>query len=221
MQLVRVGDRLRGLVALIVAGETERADERDKTHSERGGKHDRGDWLTHGPVAQHARVRSPRETSATFRLFRVEGHVTLQRACKPERLLRRRSVAEPYAVCHVNPPQPWDEGRSEVQREPHVVVAGFQRLEPCGASGAALGMPAGISLLVYASTAWPLNVGNMSTAATFVFTAGLGRRRPPLYDPAVSDGSILVGVESPRADKLEDIEAALAGIQGVSAATNP
>jgi len=121
-------------------------------------------------------------------------------------------------------------------------IGSHNRLWYVASGGGLTGMVAGASLLVYASTAWPLNVGNMSTVAwwpylilvfemtmlgailatvaTFVVTAGLGRRRPPLYDPAVGDGSILVGVETPRADKLEVIESAL-GIRGVPAPTNP
>jgi hypothetical protein len=67
--------------------------------------------------------------------------------------------------------------------------------------------------------AWPLQTGNMpivawwpnlivmfemtmlgailSAVATLVVTAGLGRKRPALYDPEVSDGKILVGVSDP------------------------
>src|SRR5262245_2838354 len=38
----------------------------------------------------------------------------------------------------------------------------------------------------------------LATVATLLVTGGLVRRRPALYDPAVSDGRILVGVEAAR-----------------------
>jgi hypothetical protein len=79
---------------------------------------------------------------------------------------------------------------------------------------------------------WPINVGNMSTVAwwpnlivmfeltmlgailatvvTLIVTAGLGRRRPALYDPQVTvDGKILVGIEHPREGSMADLEKAL------------
>jgi hypothetical protein len=79
---------------------------------------------------------------------------------------------------------------------------------------------------------WPINVGNMSTVAwwpnlivifeltmlgailatvaTLIITAGLGRRRPALYDPEVTtDGKILVGIENPRESSMPDLERAL------------
>ena len=85
--------------------------------------------------------------------------------------------------------------------------------------GGLAGMLFGAWLTRFTELAWPLNTGNMpivawwpnliivfeltmfgaifSTVATVAVTAGLFRSRPPLYDPAVSDGQILVGVESP------------------------
>ena len=78
--------------------------------------------------------------------------------------------------------------------------------------------------------AWPLPTGNMpivswwpnliviieltmlgailATVATLLVTGQLPRRRPALYDPRVSDGKILVGVEN--AARAEDVERALA-----------
>ena len=78
--------------------------------------------------------------------------------------------------------------------------------------------------------AWPLPTGNMpivswwpnlivifeltmlgailATVATLLVTGELLRRRPALYDPRVSDGKILVGVEN--AARAEDVERALA-----------
>ena len=77
--------------------------------------------------------------------------------------------------------------------------------------------------------AWPLPTGNMpivswwpnlivifeltmlgailATVATLLVTGELLRRRPALYDPRVSDGKILVGVEN--AARAEDVERAL------------
>ena len=80
--------------------------------------------------------------------------------------------------------------------------------------------------------AWPLPTGNMpivawwpnliimfeltmlgailATVGTLIVTGGLGRRRPALYDPEVTNGKILVGVESPR-DRAAIERALLAG----------
>ena len=77
--------------------------------------------------------------------------------------------------------------------------------------------------------AWPLPTGNMpivswwpnlivifeltmlgailATVATLLVTGELLRRRPALYDPRVSDGKILVGVEN--AARAEEVERAL------------
>ena len=77
--------------------------------------------------------------------------------------------------------------------------------------------------------AWPLPTGNMpivswwpnlivifeltmlgailATVATLLVTGDLLRRRPALYDPRVSDGKILVGVEN--AARAEEVERAL------------
>jgi hypothetical protein len=77
--------------------------------------------------------------------------------------------------------------------------------------------------------AWPLPTGNMpivswwpnlivifeltmlgailATVATLLVTGELLRRRPALYDPRVTDGKILVGVESPA--RADDVERAL------------
>jgi hypothetical protein len=86
--------------------------------------------------------------------------------------------------------------------------------------GGLLGMLFAVWLTRFTELDWPLNTGNMpivswwpnlivifeltmggaivATVATVAVTCGLFRRRPALYDAAVSDGSILVGVESPR-----------------------
>ncbi|HEV3063645.1 MAG TPA: quinol:electron acceptor oxidoreductase subunit ActD [Vicinamibacterales bacterium] len=85
--------------------------------------------------------------------------------------------------------------------------------------GGLLGLAFGTWLTRMTEVAWPLPTGNMpivawwpnmivmfeltmlgaiiATVGTLFFTGGLLRRVPALYDPAVSDGKILVGVENP------------------------
>jgi uncharacterized membrane protein len=87
-------------------------------------------------------------------------------------------------------------------------------------AGGAVGLVLAYWLTRMSELAWPLPTGGMpivatwpnlviifevtmlfallSTAVTLLVTAQLPRRRPRLYDPAVSDGRILVGVEDPR-----------------------
>jgi ActD protein len=82
--------------------------------------------------------------------------------------------------------------------------------------------------------AWPLPTGNMpivawwpnmivmfemtmlcailATVATLLVTGGLVRRRPALYDPQVSSGKILVGVQNPS--KADEVERALMAAGG-------
>jgi len=88
---------------------------------------------------------------------------------------------------------------------------------------------------------WPINVGNMSTVAwwpnlivifeltmlgailatvvTLIVTAGLLRRRPALYDPEVTNGKILVGIENPSDGKMADLQKALLSTPGVALKT--
>ncbi len=99
----------------------------------------------------------------------------------------------------------------------------------------------GIGGLVFATwltrmteLAWPLPTGNMpivswwpnliimfeltmlgailATVVTLLVTGELVRRKPALYDPEVSDGKILVGVQSPS--RADDVEGALVGAGG-------
>lgn len=78
---------------------------------------------------------------------------------------------------------------------------------------------------------WPISVGNMPTVAwwpnlivifeltmlgailsavaALIVTGGLLRRRPALYDPEVTNGKILVGIENPREDSMPELEKAL------------
>ena len=80
--------------------------------------------------------------------------------------------------------------------------------------------------------AWPLPTGNMpivswwpnliimfeltmlggilAAVLTLLVTAGLPNWKPKLYDPEVTDGKILVGVENPPAGSIGAIERALA-----------
>jgi hypothetical protein len=51
-----------------------------------------------------------------------------------------------------------------------------------------------------------------------VGSAGLGRSRG-LYDPEVSDGAILVGVEDPAADRLTEFQQALESPPGARVKT--
>ena len=86
--------------------------------------------------------------------------------------------------------------------------------------GALIGCIGSTAFLIYTSRQWPMSVGNMkpitwwtflipifeltmygsimATVLTFMASAGLLRTRPPLYDPAVSYGQILVGVDDFR-----------------------
>jgi hypothetical protein len=98
----------------------------------------------------------------------------------------------------------------------------------CG--GGLVGMSAAVGLAWVTEMSWPINVGNMPTWAwwpnliimfeltmlgailatviTLIVTARLGRGSR-LYDPEVSDGQILVGVENPLASAVRDLETAL------------
>ena len=102
-------------------------------------------------------------------------------------------------------------------------------------AGGVLGFLFGTFLTSFTERAWPIPTGGMpivawwpnivvmfeltflgailSAVATLVVSAGLGRRRPNLYDPEVIDGQILVGV--PRSSVSADIvKRALAAIEG-------
>ena len=97
-------------------------------------------------------------------------------------------------------------------------------------AGGFVGLATGTWLTRMTELAWPLPTGNMpivawwpnlivmfeltmlgailATVATLMVTGGLLRRRPVLYDPEVTAGKILVGVQNP--ERAEDIERALA-----------
>jgi hypothetical protein len=107
--------------------------------------------------------------------------------------------------------------------------------------GALLGFAFSAWLTQFAETDWPLNVGNMPVVAwypnlivvfeltmlgailasvvTLIITAGLGRKRPKLYDPEVTNGKILVGIENPRDASGADVEQALRAAPGAELKT--
>jgi Protein of unknown function (DUF3341) len=97
--------------------------------------------------------------------------------------------------------------------------------------GGFIGFSASTWLTRMTELAWPLQTGNMpivawwpnlivifemtmlgailATVVTLLITAKLVRRPPALYDPEVSDGKILVGVDNPSAAALPRLERAL------------
>jgi len=99
----------------------------------------------------------------------------------------------------------------------------------CG--GALVGLALAVLFVWASSTGWEIDVGGLpviawwpaaiiafeltmlgaivATAVTLVVTAGLGRGRNRLYDPAVADGLILVGVEQVPPDKVGAVERAI------------
>lgn len=101
--------------------------------------------------------------------------------------------------------------------------------------GGLIGMATAFGLAWLTEMSWPINVGGLPTFAwwpnliiifeltmlgailatviTLVVTAGLGRRRG-VYDPAVSDGKILVGVENPSDSSVGELESALTAPAG-------
>jgi Alternative complex III, ActD subunit len=102
-------------------------------------------------------------------------------------------------------------------------------------AGGAIGLLFGTFLTSYTQRAWPIPTGGMPIVAwwpnivvmfeltflgailaavgTLVVTAGLGRRRPNLYDSEVVDGQILVGV--PQSSVSADVvHRALSAIEG-------
>ena len=103
----------------------------------------------------------------------------------------------------------------------------------CG--GGLLGMSAAFGLTWLTEMSWPIDVGGLPTYAWWpnliiifemtmlgailatviglVVSAGLGRRTG-FYDPEVTDGSILVGVENPDPDKVKDLQTALESAPG-------
>ena len=97
--------------------------------------------------------------------------------------------------------------------------------------GGTLGLCAGYWLTSATQLAWPLATGGMpivalwpnlvvmfeltmlgsilATVTALFVAAGLARSQFPLYDPEVTDGYILVGIEDPPSATVADLERAL------------
>jgi hypothetical protein len=106
--------------------------------------------------------------------------------------------------------------------------------------GGLIGMATAFGLAWLTEMSWPINVGGLPTFAwwpnliiifeltmlgaivatviTLIVSAGLGRR-PAFYDPAVTDGKILVGVANPPDAALADLEVALTAQHGAQIKT--
>ena len=109
-------------------------------------------------------------------------------------------------------------------------------------AGGLMGMASGLGLSWLTETSWPIDVGGLPTFAwwpnliitfeltmlgailatviTFAVTARLGRRST-FYDPAVSEGRILVGVADPAESAVPGLEAALAAPAGAEIKKRP
>ena len=97
--------------------------------------------------------------------------------------------------------------------------------------GAGAGLTTAYLLTAITQKVWPINTGGMpivsnwtniiimfeltmlgaviATVVTLLITARLPSRPSALYNPAVSDGKILIGVSRPHSERLEGIERAL------------
>jgi hypothetical protein len=111
----------------------------------------------------------------------------------------------------------------------HIDKATWMWWIACGGGLVGFGVAAGLAWVTEMS--WPMNVGGLptwawwpnliimfeltmlgaiiATVATLVITAGFGRGKGRLYDPEVSDGKILVGVENPTSGRLDALQSAL------------
>jgi hypothetical protein len=109
-------------------------------------------------------------------------------------------------------------------------------LFPIASGGGVLGLSLGYWLTSMTEKAWPLNTGGMpivamwpnlivifeltmlggilATVIALFITAVLPRRRPDLYDTAVSDGYILVGIDQPPPASVDAIKGALTSAGG-------
>lgn len=116
----------------------------------------------------------------------------------------------------------------------HIGHHSFQWYIAC--LGGLAGMAGSTWLTTFAEKDWPIVVGNMpivawwpnlivifemtmlgailSTVATLIITAGLGRKMPTLYDPEVTNGKILVGIAAPKDATGADVERALLAAPG-------
>ncbi len=102
--------------------------------------------------------------------------------------------------------------------------------------GGVIGFSAATALAYISETSWPLNVGGLpvvawwpnliimfeltmlgaivATIITLIVSAGLGVTRRGIYDPEVTSGSILVGVENPPDSSVDAFEQALSAPPG-------
>lgn len=116
----------------------------------------------------------------------------------------------------------------------HIGHESYQWYIAC--AGGLFGMLASTWLVLFAEKDWPIVVGNMPIVAwwpnlivifemtmlgaivtsviTLIITAGLGRKVPKLYDPEVTNGKILVGIETPKDAAGADVERVLLGAPG-------
>ena len=107
--------------------------------------------------------------------------------------------------------------------------------------GGLAGLSGGYGLSWLTETSWPINVGGLpivawwpnliimfeltmlgailATVVTLVASALLPSRGRQLYDPEVSEGQILVGVEDPADSLVRDLEAALGAPPGARVRT--
>jgi len=109
----------------------------------------------------------------------------------------------------------------------------------CG--GGLVGMATAFALAWITEMSWPINTGGLpiwawwpnliiifeltmlgaivATVITLIVTAGLGRGGGRLYDPEVSDGKILVGVENPPAAAVGNLQRELGAPPGAEVRT--
>jgi hypothetical protein len=107
--------------------------------------------------------------------------------------------------------------------------------------GGLTGMTIGFGLTWLTETSWPIDVGGLpiyawwpnliiifeltmlgaitATVATLVVSALVPTRGRTLYDPEVTDGNILVGVENPSLTSVSDLELALGAPPGARVKT--
>lgn len=107
--------------------------------------------------------------------------------------------------------------------------------------GGLIGMSAGLGLSWLTETSWPMNVGGLptfawwpnliitfeltmlgsilATVATLIVTAFLPGKGRNLYDPEVTDGQILVGVEDPPEGSIPNLQATLGAPPGARVKT--
>jgi len=107
--------------------------------------------------------------------------------------------------------------------------------------GGLIGMAVGFGLAWLTETSWPMNVGGLptfawwpnliiifeltmlgsilATVATLIVTAFLPGKGRTLYDPEVTDGQILVGVEDPPESAIQTLQTTLSAPPGARVKT--